>query len=289
MGESLVLGSAFLWAFATVLAKPMIGRISPGTIVAMHAWVAVLAGVILLIALGRLDELTSIGPGRVLLLGVSASFVVVGDVFLVRSFTHLDPGKAFTVASGLFVLFTLLAGWLIIGDPVTQVTLAGALAIIIGVYMTRGGAHAVHTSAIGGSTKAATPTVLLAGLMWAAGLIGFDLAIEPVDPIAGSTVGYLFPALAYIVWATRSHRFEVLSLDPAGARLLTASAIFGGLALVGYTLGIKYAHAGIVAMLESTAPIFAILLAVAFFKERLTARTGAGVGFCAIGIAALVI
>lgn len=289
MGESLVLGSAFLWAFATVLAKPMIGRINPGTIVAMHAWVAVLVGVILLIALGRLDQLTAIGPGQMLLLGVSGSFVIVGDVFLVRSFTHLDPGKAFTVATGLFVLFTLLAGWLIIGDPVTRVTFAGALAIIVGVYMTRGGAHNIRTAKIAGSAKAATPTVLLAGLMWAAGLIGFDLALEHVDPIAGSTVGYLFPALAYVVWATRRHRFEVMSLGAVDRRLLAGSAIFGGLALVGYTLGIKYAHAGIVAMLESTAPIFAILLAVAFFKERMTARTGAGVGFCALGIATLVI
>ncbi len=289
MGESLVLGSAFLWAFATVLAKPMIGRIRPGTIVAMHAWVAVLVGVVLLVALGRLDELGSISPGQTLLLGISASFVVVGDVFLVRSFTHLDPGKAFTVATGLFVIFTLLAGWLFIGDPVTQVTLAGAMAIIIGVYMTRSGVHNTGVTTAPGSTMAATPTVLLAGLMWAAGLIGFDLALEHVDPIAGSTVGYAFPALAYVVWATRQHRFEVLSLDAPHARLLAASAAFGGLALVGYTLGIKYAHAGIVAMLESTAPIFAILLAVAFFKERLTARTGTGVVFCAIGITTVII
>jgi drug/metabolite transporter (DMT)-like permease len=289
VGETLVLGSAFLWAFATVLAKPMIGQIRPGTIVAMHAWVAVLVGIVLLVALGRLSELAAISPAQVLLLGLSGTFVVVGDIFLVRSFTHLDPGKAFTVASGLFVLFTLLASWLFIGDPVTQVTVAGAGAIMFGVYMTRGGAHDSPTTAVPGSTMTATPTVLLAGLMWAAGLIGFDIAIDHVDPIAGSTVGYLFPALAYIVWATREQKFELLSLDTTNRQLLAASAVFGGLALVGYTLGIRYAHAGIVAMLESTAPIFAILLAVAFFKERLTARTGTGVGFCAIGIAALVI
>ena len=289
MGESLVLGSAFLWAFATVLAKPMIGRIRPGTIVAMHAWVAVLIGVALLIALGRLDQLLAIGAGQILLLGLSGSFVIVGDVFLVRSFTHLDAGKAFTVATGLFVIFTLLAGWVFIGDPVTRVTLGGAMAIMVGVYMTRGGAHNITMPKAPGSTLAATPTVLLAGLMWAAGLIGFDMAIENVDPIAGSTVGYLFPAIAYIVWVARRQSFEIFSLGAADRRLLTASAIFGGLALVGYTLGIKYAHAGIVAMLESTAPIFAILLAVAFFKERLTARTGAGVGFCAAGIAAAII
>jgi drug/metabolite transporter (DMT)-like permease len=272
-----------------VLAKPMIGSIRPGTIVAMHAWVAVLVGLVLLIAFGRLGELTPISPEQVLLLGMSGTFVVLGDVFLVRSFTHLDPGKAFTVASGLFVLFTLLAGWLFIGDPVTQVTIAGAMAIIFGVYMTRGGVHDGPTTAVPGSTLAATPTVLLAGLMWAAGLIGFDLALDNVDPIAGSTIGYLFPALAYIVWALRGHRSEIMTLDTTNARLLAASATFGGLALVGYTVGIKYAHAGIVAMLESTAPIFAILLAVALFKERLTARTGTGVGFCALGIASLVI
>lgn len=289
LGETLVLGSAFFWALATVLAKPMIGSIRPGTIVAMHAWVAVLVGLVLLIAFGRLGELTPISPQQVLLLGMSGTFVVLGDVFLVRSFTHLDPGKAFTVASGLFVLFTLLAGWLFIGDPVTQVTIAGAMAIIFGVYMTRGGVHDGPTTAVPGSTLAATPTVLLAGLMWAAGLIGFDLALDKVDPIAGSTIGYLFPALAYIVWALRGHRSEIMTLDTTNARLLAASATFGGLALVGYTVGIKYAHAGIVAMLESTAPIFAILLAVALFKERLTARTGTGVGFCALGIASLVI
>lgn len=289
LGETLVLGSAFFWALATVLAKPMIGSIRPGTIVAMHAWVAVLVGLVLLIAFGRLGELTPISPQQVLLLGMSGTFVVLGDVFLVRSFTHLDPGKAFTVASGLFVLFTLLAGWLFIGDPVTQVTVAGAMAIIFGVYMTRGGVHDGPTTAVPGSTLAATPTVLLAGLMWAAGLIGFDLALDNVDPIAGSTIGYLFPALAYIVWALRGHRSEIMTLDTTNARLLAASATFGGLALVGYTVGIKYAHAGIVAMLESTAPIFAILLAVALFKERLTARTGTGVGFCALGIASLVI
>ena len=289
LGETLVLGSAFLWALATVLAKPMIGSIRPSTIVGMHAWVAVLVGLVLLIAFGRLGELTPIAPQQVLLLGMSGTFVVLGDVFLVRSFTHLDPGKAFTVASGLFVLFTLLAGWLFIGDPVTQVTVAGAMAIIFGVYMTRGGAHDGPTTAVPGSTLAATPTVLLAGLMWAAGLIGFDLALDNIDPIAGSTIGYLFPAIAYIVWALRGHRSEIMTLDTTNAKLLAASATFGGLALVGYTVGIKYAHAGIVAMLESTAPIFAILLAVALFKERLTARTGTGVGFCALGIASLVI
>ncbi|MDA1257494.1 MAG: DMT family transporter [Chloroflexi bacterium] len=289
MGESLVLGSAFLWAFATVLAKPMTGRVRPGTIVAMHAWVAVLVGATLLIALGRLDELGAIGPSRMLMLGVSASFVVIGDVFLVRSFAHLDPGKAFTAASGLFVLVTLLAGWVFVGDSITRVTVAGALAIMVGVYMTRGGVHTATTASVRGSTMAATPTVVLAGLMWAAGLIGLDHSIEHVDPIAGSTVGYLFPALAYLVWATRDQRFEITSLVAADQRLLAGSAVFGGLALVGYTLGIKYAHAGIVAMLESTAPIFAILLAVAFFKERITARTGAGVGFCFVGIATLVI
>jgi len=285
----LVLGSAFVWAIATVLAKPMIGRIRPGTIVAMHAWVAVLVGVVLLIALGRLGELTAISPTQVMLLGLSGTFVIVGDIFLVRSFTHLDPGKAFTVASGLFVLFTLLAGWVFIGDPVTQVTIAGAMAILFGVYMTRGGSHEGPTTAVPGSTLAATPTVLLAVLMWAAGLIGFDFAIENVDPIAGSTVGYMFPALAYVVWATREQKFELLHLDATNRKLLTASATFGGLALIGYTVGIRYAHASIVAMLESTAPIFAILLAVALFKERLTARTGTGVGFCALGIASLVI
>ncbi|MFP6679273.1 MAG: DMT family transporter [Dehalococcoidia bacterium] len=289
MGESLVLGSAFLWAFATVLAKPMLGQIRPGTIVAMHAWVAVLFGVILLIALGRITELAAISPTQVLLLGLSGTSVVVGDIFLVRSFTRLDPGKAFTAASGLFVVFTLIAGWLFIGDPVTQVTIVGASAIIFGVYMTRGGAHDAPTTAVPGSTLSATPTVLLAGLMWAVGLIGFDVVIEHVDPVAGSTVGYMFPALAYVVWVMRNREFGILSANSTNFKLLSASAAFGGLALVGYTLGIRYANAGIAAMLESTAPIFAILLAVAFFKERITARTGTGVGFCAVGVAALVI
>jgi drug/metabolite transporter (DMT)-like permease len=284
MGESLVLVSAFFWALATVLAKPMIHRIRPSAVVASHAWVAVLVGALALAVTGRLGEIASVGVRPALMLGVSASFIVGGDVFLVRSFRRLDAGQAFTVATGLFVLFTLLGGWLFIGDPITRATGAAAMAILLGVYLTRASGDRVE----GGGSKAALPAVALAGLLWAVGLIGMDRAIEGVDPFAGATIGYAFPALLYLAWAARCGWFGLHRLAAPDRSRLGASAALGGLGLVGYAIGIKYASAGIAALLESTAPVFAVLLAVALFKERLTARTGAGVGFCFLGIVALV-
>ena len=124
-------------------------------------------------------------------------------------------------------------------------------------------------------------------LFWTTGLLFTDVGVEDVDPFAAAALVGVVPAMAYALLATRLRAVRPPRLSGRDLRRLIASALCFGASAMGFIYAVKFETAGITAILTSSSPLFAVILAALFLKERMSRPAMAGVVLCLAGIGAV--
>lgn len=291
MGELAALGSACLWALATIVIKGVSGRLSASFIMAVRTSCA---AILLLIAVGIFDPgLLDLGlpASMMLILLGSMLFGGVGDLAFVRAVAIEDVSRVFTVSSALYILFSVAGSVVFAGEPFSLLLVLGGVAVLFGTRLV-----VVDPAKVTAGERRrdiierprqpvqALRLSVLAALLWSSSLLTISDALEEVEPLTAASLRLPFMALVLVAGA--SVRGDMHLRSTRGLDLATL-ALSGALALTSmifFLVAADQASAGTVAVLTSTSPIFAVPMAHFLLKERVTRRILGGTAACMLGI-----
>jgi drug/metabolite transporter (DMT)-like permease len=251
-----------------------------------------------------------------LLLAAGAALGAIGNIAFFTAVAQGEVGRTFTTTTSLNVLFSILAGWLALGESLGPFTVVGAVAILIGVYIVNRQRHVAATAAGHASPMAAAqaPTVVApaaslqvsrssrtrrftpgvfalaatAAALWSIGLVATKIGLRDADVFTGAVLRNLVPAIAYLGIAFMSSTVRLTGVPAGDVRRLTVSALFFVGSLLCWTFALQRSDASITAILSATSPVFAYVLAVVFLREKIRPQVLAGIAVCLGGVVLIV-
>jgi drug/metabolite transporter (DMT)-like permease len=309
LGEISALGDAACWAGVGVTTKRLSRRVRPIHLSAFLATVSTSALLVISAATGKMDDVLRTPVWALSLFIFGAAVGSAGMLTFFITISRGSVGATYTTTSGLYILFSMLGGVLLLDDRAGPWTIAGAVAIMAGLYVLNsqpvrseppaGGADGATAGPDAGPGQRPGPGFLLrasllnpaagravglaalTAFLWSVDLIASAKGLEGADLLTNGLVHQAVPALVfggYILvtpvlregWPARADR----------PRLALAGCLYTGSTLT-WNYALANADAGVTALLASTSPAFALTFAGVILRERLprAALIGAAVAF----------
>lgn len=315
MGELAALISAVSWACTSVLLTSLSGRTQPVVISALRLATASLVLPFILLASGQAHTLVAASAWT--LVSAAGSGLIgygLGDTIYIRVLGLIGLQRAFPISSALFISLTVVGGIVVLGEPFSWGLPTGALLIGLGVYLivipSRDRlpalpAIAVAEPAMAGLAEpppvvpAARPQPWLAygllvavGLFWATATVWLAGAKGDVGAIALGSIRAPAAAIGLLTFG--------LATQPAAVRApFGERKVIGGIVLAGlmgtafgslmYVYAVITAGAARTAILNATAPLMGLPLAILFLGETFSRRTALATVLCVAGILLVVV
>lgn len=289
VGELSVLASSFSWAASNIVAKSARSARALHVSV-MHSGVALVVLLVVGLAIGLGDDMLRTPWRAALLLALGAGLGTLGNIAFFTAVARGEVGRTFTTTTSLNVLFSILAGWLALNEPIGSATWIGAAAILGGVYIVNRRRELAATTAVSpaargrGFTPGVVALAAFAAGMWSIGLIATKVGLRDTDVFTGAVIRNLVPAIAYLAIAWLSPTIRLTGVPRADLKRLALSAMLFVGSLVGWTFALQRSDASITAILSATSPVFAYLLAVAFLKEKVRFQVVGGIVLSLAGV-----
>lgn len=295
MGELASIGSAAVWAIASILFARLSGRFDPLVVNAGKCILGLACFGIVVLFRGTWVEILSLQASTVWILALSAVIgLALGDTAFFRSLDLLGARRALLMTS-LVPPLTALLGVVFLREPLT-------VGLCVGMVCTIGGVSWViseRTAETADSGPAMSAAALRTGVFWgvlaqlaqAIGAIMTKLSSEGVSALAVSVVRLGFGVLSLLVLVVLTGRIRKMATlwteRDARVRLLIATFLgtFVGIWLM--TIGFLRSPVGVAATLQSLSPIFVLPLAALILGERISPRAIAGALVAIAGIALL--
>ncbi len=136
MGELFALAASLTFAVTHVVDKSLTKRWRPMTMASLESLGGMLFGLVVLLALGKIDDIQE-APLDSLLLSVLAGVISVGLGFplYLLFLRSVDVNKASPLSFGLFVLLSTISGVFFLEEALSILTVVGIVVIVLGVYM----------------------------------------------------------------------------------------------------------------------------------------------------------
>ncbi len=136
VGELAALASAVTFAFTSVLDKFFTRTYSPLTLGTLSATGGAIFAIVLMSATGRADDLAGFSLVPILLCtGGGIMSIGLGMPLYLLFLRSVDVSKAAPLSTGLSAVFSVISGLLILGEEVSNITLAGIVVVIVGAYL----------------------------------------------------------------------------------------------------------------------------------------------------------
>lgn len=287
LGEVCALASAVTWALTSTLVRAASAHVGPAAANAVRATVA---GLLLLVALAVALALGVAAPvvtAEALALLVVSVVIGLGiaDTLYFESLRLLGVARALPLTSS-YPLFVTALAVLFLREPLTPRLLVGVVVTVVGVALVATPPASPSRPAEPASWRG-LGAVLVACLLWAGSTILLRPVLAQVDAFVANAVR--MPAAAVLLWlfllrrpGGRPAKVERGALWPVLLAGLLSAA--GSLA---FLLGLQWAGAAKTATLASTAPLFAIPVALVT-GERVGMWLAVGTALGVIGVVLLV-
>ena len=214
--------------------------------------------------------------------------LVLGDYFLFRSYALIGSRFAMLIMT-LVPPIAAFSGYLILGESLELIQLAGMAVVIIGIVL------AIFNKPVRGeklSIKLAPAGELFAfigALGQALGLVLSKYGMKDYDPFAATHIRVIAGATGYAVIITLLHRWRQVAgslKDTAAMKSLTLGAFFGPFLGISFSLlSVRHTEAGIASTIMAIVPVLIIAPSVWIYKEKLSAAEIIGAVISVAGVA----
>lgn len=228
---------------------------------------------------------TTISASGWLLLGLSIiTAIALGDTVFFESTRAIGVARAMTVSTS-YPLGAAVIAAAFLNEPVTVPIAVGSLVTMAGlVIIVAPWAERAPEERFWFGVGAA----VLASLAWA---ISTVLVKPPLAEMSATTAQAIrLPVASMVLWLTPWARSVPGAFARSGRSVQIRIAVLGVITSVSsvmFVAGVKHAGVAVASVLSSTAPMFAIPLAVVFLNERMTLRAFAGIILTLAGIVLL--
>jgi len=290
VGVGMALLASMGWAGSSVILKFLTSKVDTVSINTMRLWTGMLVLFIFIVLSGKYTALFDI-PVSALVYVITSGILAmaIGDTIYIKSLAMLDASIAFPIAQCAFVLFSGIAAITWLDEPYTWTTVIGAVLVIGGIYLiATGGSNRIRSIDFQKVSLAGVGVTLIAAVCWTASAITLKVGSEGLDAFVVAAIRITFAAVVLTLVTLlrrkkQSVRFEHFDVSTL-LLVATAGILTYGIAGVAFVFAIQMIGAGKAVLLTSTAPLFALPLAIIFLKERPTRSTIAGVVICILGV-----
>ena len=285
LGALAALGSAVTWAVTGLLVRSLMADLGSVAVNALRSSVGGALLVAWVLGTRGIGPFASISAGALALLALSiVAAVTIGDTMFFESTRALGLGRAMTVSMTYPVGAALLAA-AFLDEPITPALAAGTLLTLGGLTLI----VAPWAQRVPGERFwLGVGTATLASLAWAVSVVFLKSPLGDIEPVTAQAIR--LPLAAATLWVTPWARGALGRLgrrDPSVLARLAALSVLNAVSSVMFVAGVKHAGVAVATVLSSTAPMFAIPLAVVFLGERLSLGALVGAVVTLAGIVVL--
>ena len=293
LGEIAALATALCWTITAVsfeAAGKKVGSISVNLIRLIIAFI--LISIYNLFSRGMIFPIDASSSTWLWLTFSGIIGFVIGDLFLFQAYVEVGARVAMLIMSTVPPI-TAVAGFLIMGEKITLLGLAGMIITIAGI------AHVILTkNPSNKKVSLSHPTKGLAysfigALGQAFGLVFSKLGMGSYDPFASTQIRIIAAIIGFSIVITVLKKWGELIVavkDRRAMKYISIGSLFGpflGVSLA--LLAVQHATTGIVSTITSITPILLIPVSIIVFKERIFKREIFGAVITMLGISLLFI
>jgi drug/metabolite transporter (DMT)-like permease len=292
MGILFAFAQAIAWALSTMVLRNLSTQLNALLVNGIRAAFALLIIVPLIVILGASGDYALMTPLRLAyLIGSVLIGGVAGDFFLLTSLKLLGISRAFPITNS-YPLFTVLMSALLLGTSITWQILVGMVLVLVGVYLV-----ARPSAPSSGQPDQASLSMsdlvkgvacgLATAALWGLATIILSLGLRGgINSVVATSVRVLAVALFSTVLAIlRGAASEIITIRRKTWILLGIAGMLGwGIAGSLYAAAVQFAGPSQAAIIGATAPIFAIPLSWAIYRERPTRASLAGTLLTIVGV-----
>ena len=284
-GALAALGSAVAWAVTSLLARSLMSELGS---VGVNAIRSTIGGVLLIawvLATAGAGVFTAISASGWLLLGLSiVTAIALGDTVFFESTRAIGVGRAMTIST-TYPLGAAVIAAAFLDEPVTVPIAVGSLVTMAGlVLIVAPWAERAPEERFWFGVGAAA----IASLAWAVSTVLVKPPLAEMGPVTAQAIR--LPIASMVLWLTPWARPVPRTFAKSSRAVQIRIVILGAITSVSsvmFVAGVKHAGVAVASVLSSTAPMFAIPLAVIFLDERITLRAFLGIVLTLAGIIAL--
>ena len=284
-GALAALGSAVAWAVTSLLARSLMSELGS---VGVNAIRSTIGGVLLIawvLATAGAGVFTAISASAWLLLGLSiVTAIALGDTVFFESTRAIGVGRAMTIST-TYPLGAAVIAAAFLNEPVTVPIAVGSLVTMAGlVLIVAPWAERAPEERFWFGVGAAA----IASLAWAVSTVLVKPPLAEMGPVTAQAIR--LPIASMVLWLTPWARPVPRTFAKSSRAVQIRIVILGAITSVSsvmFVAGVKHAGVAVASVLSSTAPMFAIPLAVIFLDERITLRAFLGIVLTLAGIIAL--
>lgn len=271
IGEIAALSAAFFWAVTSILYKKGLGGagLLPG--MAVRTFWGMMFFLIAYLALVGADfsmptnSLLFIVMGRVLRL-------VLGDMAYLRGLTLASVSRVVPLTF-TFPLFTIILGAVFLHEPVSTNVVAGTLMIIAGTWSLSKVDRVPEKDIRMGLTFA-----LLAAVLYAVSIIVTKAGLAGTNPFLATLMRMPLPVMIFFAGVALFEPPGELIRNKRAQALFALSGITGlGIGTYLFLYSLSLLNTASATSLSSITPLFSLLLAVVFLREKLSVKTILGI------------
>lgn len=281
-GALAALGSAVAWAVTSLLARSLMSELGSVGVNAIRSTIGGALLVTWVFATVGSGAFTTISASAWVLLGLSiVTAIALGDTVFFESTRAIGVARAMTVST-TYPLGAAAIAAAFLNEPVT-------LPIAVGSLVTMAGLVVIVAPWAGRAPEErfwfGVGAAALASLAWA---ISTVLVKPPLSEMSATTAQAIrLPVASMVLWLTPWARTVPAAFARSSRTVQVRIAILGVITSVSsvmFVAGVKHAGVAVASVLSSTAPMFAIPLAVIFLDERVTFRAFLGIVLTLAGI-----
>ena len=283
-GEAYALACGFLWAVNSLILRTQALKLQPRLVNMIRCGAG---GLMLCLALplgGPLTDLLQVPMLEWCLLFGSLLFgIVLGDTGYINALKEIGVSRTMPIA-GTYPLTTLLFEWVLFDHAAGLGLLAGSCLVVAGVvFMT---SNPTATADRPSKAKVGVALALGASLCWGLSCALLKPASAHMSGIHANAVRMpLVVLILFLSIALPSGLDSMRNLRTKNVLIVAASGAVGmGLVGILFVDALKDGSVTKIVTLTSTSPLFALILAVVFLKEKLNPRLLVGSGFCLSGV-----
>ncbi len=284
-GALAALGSAVAWAVTSLLARSLMSELGS---VGVNAIRSTIGGVLLIawvLATAGAGVFTAISASAWLLLGLSiVTAIALGDTVFFESTRAIGVGRAMTIST-TYPLGAAVIAAAFLNEPVTVSIAVGSLVTMAGlVLIVAPWAERAPEERFWFGVGAAA----IASLAWAVSTVLVKPPLSEMGPVTAQAIR--LPVASMVLWLTPWARPVPRTFAKSSRAVQIRIVILGAITSVSsvmFVAGVKHAGVAVASVLSSTAPMFAIPLAVIFLDERITLRAFLGIVLTLAGIIVL--
>lgn len=293
MGAAAALAAAIFAATTNLILRHQIAKIGGATAQTWRATVSTLLFAVAFLALRDPRDLLGLPVAAVAVLLASVLLnMVLGDLLQYAAITRLGIALAMPITCS-YPLVTLLIAVATLGERPSPRATVGTVLIVIGVILVALPRRALVEE----GTRRAAPAAghwagvtfaLAAAVCMAAATVLTRVALRDIDVVAANMLRLPFAAVLCGAIGTTQRRQAPWKVERSSLLPLCLAGVSGLGSSTCFLIAITLVGASTTATLNAAAPIFGLLGAVVFLRERPTMRNVIGTLVAFVGVALVV-